>query len=974
MQLRIIAILLVQFVLFLQTVIGNSAFGQVCTPPPDGIISWWPFDENVGTISQDIVGFNNGIHVNDPLPNPGLVGGALRFDGIDDYVAVPDSDLWAFGTNEFTIEFWANFDRTADGTRGHPGDVFISHDEGPFNVPKWFFALNSSTLDFLTCCGPNWAFSPNAPFAPEVGRWYHLAVTRSGTDYRIYVDGQLRTAGPNSSIIPNINSILTIGRALEPFGGFMNGLLDEVTVYNRALSDGELLAIANAGSEGKCKGLTITTKKISAVQLGQFSMQELKAEFGEEPIMWDVVVGILPDGMTLSSDGLLSGTATEAGEFPFTVRATDNNGDTAEKMFFLDVLLVLPPSDIRIHKTGTIAVPGRVVDYFVSVENTGVQTAKDIQITDILDPHYSLLTFSSPQGVEASVLEETSGVVWNISSLNPGESLILSNQGQLSSSTPLGKKLCTPTCESGASDPGGVALCAVGVLADLTIDCAIPLGICFKACPSLCKKSPFSLECLGCVTACFKKAADCPSDIREKLCDCLEAFGCVPPEPPPVPVNPIDPNEKLVLAKKFIQPEQLLVYPIHFENIGEVEALDVFITDVLDPNLDLSTLELLTPDGASFDQASRTIKWDLLGRNLQPGETDNVLLSIRPKPGLPSGTEIRNKADIQFEIFDVFTTNEVVNVIDSTRPSCTVNTLPAQTNTLSFPISWNGNDAVGEIASYSVLVSIDGGDFEPFVESTSATNETFTGEEGKTYGFLCIAEDTAGNIEIQEAVAETETQVVAQNQPPVADAGLNQTVSCSLPSATNVMLDGTGSFDPEGAMLTYLWTNSFGTVSGATPTVTLPLGTSTINLVVNDGQLDSAPDTVSITSVVDVQGLQSPLVELVHEGEVVPEPDKAFKQGRVLPLKLQMSCGQLLLTDNHVAAPRIVGLEHMGQPLDIPIIDLDPGSSNHGSQEFRFSDDQWISNMSTAELIPGSYHLILELPDGQRYVAGFILR
>ena len=47
-------------------------------------------------------------------------------------------------------------------------------------------------------------------------------------------------------------------------------------------------------------------------------------------------------------------------------------------------------------------------------------------------------------------------------------------------------------------------------------------------------------------------------------------------------VGAIDPNEKTVIAKKFIQPDQLLVYPIHFENIGNAEARDVFVTDIID--------------------------------------------------------------------------------------------------------------------------------------------------------------------------------------------------------------------------------------------------------------------------------------------------------------------------------------------------------------------------------------------------------
>src|SRR5207247_5171939 len=91
--------------------------------------------------------------------------------------------------------------------------------------------------------------------------------------------------------------------------------------------------------------------------------------------------------------------------------------------------------------------------------------------------------------------------------------------------------------------------------------------------------------------------------------------------------GPSDPNEKLVTTKTFIQPDQLLVYPIHFENVGDVEARDVFVTDTLDPNLDASTIKLLTPTGGSFDVSTNTVMLDLLNANLPPGKTGNVLLS-----------------------------------------------------------------------------------------------------------------------------------------------------------------------------------------------------------------------------------------------------------------------------------------------------------------------------------------------------------
>ncbi|MCP4258566.1 MAG: hypothetical protein GY774_13865 [Planctomycetes bacterium] len=85
------------------------------------------------------------------------------------------------------------------------------------------------------------------------------------------------------------------------------------------------------------------------------------------------------------------------------------------------------------------------------------------------------------------------------------------------------------------------------------------------------------------------------------------------------------------------------------------------------------------------------------------------------------------------------------------------------------------------------------------------------------------------------------------NTPPVADAGSDQTVEQDSHAGASVTLDGLGSSDPDGDLLTYAWTWAGGSELGVSPTVTLPLGTTTITLVVNDGTVDSDPDMVDIT-------------------------------------------------------------------------------------------------------------------------------
>lgn len=808
---------------FLPSRYDGYAPAQTCVQSPLGGIVWWPLDETSGTTARDLAGNNPGIHVNGPVPVAGNVGGALRFNGSDQYVGAPDSDLWAFGSQNFTIELWANFASPGGGTIGHPSHIFIGNDEGSGTQNKWFFALGGGFLNFHIN-GPvvGSHFFPLGPFSPTLNQWYHLAVTRNGNVWTIYVNGASVASQVNAVVVPNPNAPLTIGQAEQL--GFMNGLLDEVTIYNRALTQAELQAIVNAGSAGKCKALSISTKALSAIQLGTFSTQKLEALFGSAPFNWSVVNGTLPTGMTLTSDGVLSGTPTVAGSFPVTIRVTDSLNAIAEKDFALDVLLTLPPSNIRLHKTGTLAVPGRVLDYFIVVENVGNATAS-FSITESLEPWFNFVSANPPpttirEGVDifapSAIGIYDALLIWEIVGLGPGESRVLLYRAKIDDSFPIGETVQGQLCLTNEECDDNLLRCqqrykeVCGMCNDVSCLPGLPFRI----------QPRNRQECLRFAgKVCSEQWRMCSDGELAALRDggsiaaaSVGAVGnstCSSHEQPTR--GAVDPNEKGAVAKRFILPDQLLVYPIHFENIGNIEARDVFITDALDPNLDASTLNLLTPTGGSFDVATRTVKWNLLNTNLQPGKTGNVLLSVRPRPGLPSGTVIRNSAKIQFEVFQPIVTNEVVNIIDSTRPTSVVAPLPPVTSTPDFQISWSGSDAVGEIDYYTILVSVNGGAFMPFLERTRETNAVFRGELGKRYGFISVATDTAGNIEVQSAVAEAITQVIATG----ADLAITKIV------APNPVLTGSN--------VTYTITvanNGPGAAANVTVTDNLPASTT----------------------------------------------------------------------------------------------------------------------------------------------------
>ncbi|MFU8862078.1 MAG: PKD domain-containing protein [Cyclonatronaceae bacterium] len=102
-------------------------------------------------------------------------------------------------------------------------------------------------------------------------------------------------------------------------------------------------------------------------------------------------------------------------------------------------------------------------------------------------------------------------------------------------------------------------------------------------------------------------------------------------------------------------------------------------------------------------------------------------------------------------------------------------------------------------------------------------------------------------LETTESFGGTPPPPIVTNNPPVADAGPNQTVEATGPT-TSVTLNGSGSSDPDGDALTYSWSVG-GTeiATGVSPTVTLGLGTHAITLTVDDGNGDTDSDDVTVT-------------------------------------------------------------------------------------------------------------------------------
>ncbi|NHJ20927.1 MAG: hypothetical protein EAX91_08300 [Candidatus Lokiarchaeota archaeon] len=157
-------------------------------------------------------------------------------------------------------------------------------------------------------------------------------------------------------------------------------------------------------------------------------------------------------------------------------------------------------------------------------------------------------------------------------------------------------------------------------------------------------------------------------------------------------------------------------------------------------------------------------------------------------------------------------------------------------------VSWNGEEPEGT----SIIVKVRSSDDE----STWSAWETVTNGEllsSTPNGRYLQIESTLQILEGDVSPILEDLTVEIGNQPPIADAGPDQTLEQTSHAGTEVYLDGSGSSDPDGDELTYTWNWAGGSTTGMTPApVIFPLGTTTVTLTVSDG-IYTDSDTVDIT-------------------------------------------------------------------------------------------------------------------------------
>jgi len=230
-----------------------------CVPTPSGLVSWW---RGEGTPS-DSVGEADGVLYHGVKFATGKVGRCFVFDGISSGINVPDVPALAL-TKSLTIECWLLVPRAPSV----PGMVLFRGDTrsglDPYYLSVEPRPETSGLLNFVVCGEENVNAWINAPM--PIAAWTHVAATLEMDNcaggagrMTLYTNGVVAaqtntTVSPLSDLDPDYQPGIGIGNHSSQPGRFnfpFRGLIDELSVYNRALSPSEIREIYSADSAGK---------------------------------------------------------------------------------------------------------------------------------------------------------------------------------------------------------------------------------------------------------------------------------------------------------------------------------------------------------------------------------------------------------------------------------------------------------------------------------------------------------------------------------------------------------------------------------------------------------------------------------------------------------------------------------------------------------------------------------------------------
>lgn len=202
-------------------------------PPPSGLVAAYSFNEGSGTALIDRTGSGRTGTLSGPTwTTSGKFGGALSFDGTNDWVTIADANSLDL-TNGMTLEAWVR----PSALSGYP-TVILKEMSGGLAYGLYAYDSAPRPAGYVTVAGSDVGASGTSNLL--LNTWTHLALTYNGSVLRLFVNGAQVASRTLSGSIQTSTGALRIGGNAVWGGEFFSGLIDDVRIYNRALTQIEI--------------------------------------------------------------------------------------------------------------------------------------------------------------------------------------------------------------------------------------------------------------------------------------------------------------------------------------------------------------------------------------------------------------------------------------------------------------------------------------------------------------------------------------------------------------------------------------------------------------------------------------------------------------------------------------------------------------------------------------------------------------
>ena len=206
------------------------------------LVGYWKFNEGEGTIAYDASGNgNDGTLLNGVTWVDGIEGKAVSFDGIDDYIYIPDAPSLNVSGEELTFAAWIY----SPGFQNYGYIIGKAQIGGPWSdMAWWLLPKTDGAIRYAINSGGSTVERWDIPVGLTINEWQHVAVVYDGSYMRFYHNGIVDDSFPKTGNLHVNNGPIVIGLDAWNINNHYRGYIDEVRIYDRALTAEEITCLA----------------------------------------------------------------------------------------------------------------------------------------------------------------------------------------------------------------------------------------------------------------------------------------------------------------------------------------------------------------------------------------------------------------------------------------------------------------------------------------------------------------------------------------------------------------------------------------------------------------------------------------------------------------------------------------------------------------------------------------------------------